>query len=330
MTLNAHRTGAHRPWSVMTKSLSSLLLIAAAIGGSASATDRPTTPRAREHRATLDAFRTAQVRAYLQGDPRGMLESFADTVRLMPGHQKAIVGKVDAGHYHRAFLKRFTVTAYDRQPIEAVDIGPRVMEIGRFTMTVRSPSANGAAEAHTLAGKYLDLWEKTAAGALVLQTAGWNYDQRPEIADRLRFDEVPSVHMALQGRAPVNLGASFQLAALNKLQESAIIQRDGKLWTMFYADDVIALTNQGRVESGRQAIDEYLIAHAQKLPVFEKLDLRTNEILDLGEYVIEFASAVVTFKVEGYAGVTLGKGIVVWRREQDGALRIWRAISMYD
>jgi ketosteroid isomerase-like protein len=317
----------------MIRTLLCSLFAAVLIGGpAANAADRPTTPLAAEYRSTLDAFRAAQVRGYLQGDSRGMLAHLADSVRVMPGYQKTILGKPDATTYYQAFLKRFTITAYEQLPIETVDLGARVLEIGRFTMTVspKNPAAKVAGETHVLAGKYMDLWEKTPAGKLALHTAGWNYDQRPNIADQLRFQEVPSVHMALQARVPLSAGISLELAALNKLQESVILQHDGKAWTLFYADDAIALANQGAVVSGRQALDDYLIGHAKALPVFEKLDLRTDKIDDFGEYVIEYASAVVTWKVDAYSGVSLGKGILVWRREESGALRIWRAISMYD
>ena len=161
------------------------------------AAGRPASPPVREHQLVLDSFRQSQVRSYLQGDARNMLEYLGDTARLMPGYQKAVLGKADATVYHQAFLKRFAVTAYQRQAIEAVDLGQRVMEIGRFTMTLspRSPAAQGASEAHTVAGKYMDLWEKTAAGKLLLNTAAWNYDQLPKIGI-LRCADVPAFHGA--------------------------------------------------------------------------------------------------------------------------------------
>jgi hypothetical protein len=206
------------------------------------------------------------------------------------------------------------------------------MEIGRFTMTLaeKAPAAKGAAEAQTLAGKYMDLWEKTSTGKLVLHTAGWNYDQFPKDQDQFRFADVPSVHIALRARAPVSAGISFELAALVKLEESVIVQHDGKTWSLFYADDGILLPNHRAPVSGRKALDEYAVEHAKALPVFEKLDLRTDKIDDLGRYVIEYSSAVVNWRVGESSGVNLGKNIRVWRRAENGALQIWRAIAMYD
>jgi ketosteroid isomerase-like protein len=281
----------------------------------------------RDHRATLDSFRTAHVRAYLGANPDGMLQHLADDVRLMPAYQKTILGKTDATTYYRAFANRFVVGAYDRQAIEMADLGQRVLEIGRFTITL---TVKGQPESHTLAGKYMDIWKKSPDGRLLLETAGWNQDQLPRIAEQLRFADVPAVHMALQARLPVAAGTNLELAALNKLQESVISQHDGKTWALFYADDVILLANHGSVVTGRKAIDEYSVAHAKALPVFEKLDLRIDRIDDLGKYVVEYATGVVAWKVDDYSGVNLGKNIRIWRRSENGGLRIWRAISMYD
>lgn len=317
----------------MTKVLGGLAAVAGLLFGLvALATEAPESPLSREHRATLDAYRVAQVRGYLDGNPDVMLVHLADAVRLMPGYQKTVLGKSDASTYHRAFLKRFTVRAYERQPIEAVDIGLRVLEMGRFSMTLVEKGAkpSGAAVPHTLAGKYLDLWEKSPTGTLTLNTATWNYDELPKIVDQLRFDEVPGVLMALRPRVPVRAGISLELAGICKLQESAIIQHDGKTWALFYADDAILLANHGGVVSGRKALDDYTVDHAKSLPVFEKLDIRTDQIDDFGKYVIEYGTGVATWKVDDYSGVSLGKNIRVWRRADNGALQIWRAISMYD
>lgn len=304
-------------------SLGAVLINAAA----APAAERADHPASREHRATLDSYRTTLVRGYLDGNPAGIVRHLSETVRLLPAYQTTVLGKADAATYHQAFLKRFAVSAYQRQPLEVADLGQRVMEIGRFTMTI---AARGSGETHSFAGKYLDLWNETTAGTLELDTAAWNHDEPPQVSDPWRFAEVPSVHLALQSRVPIAAGISLELAALQKLQESAIVQHDGKTWALFYADDGILLANHGGVVSGRDALMHYTVEHANAFPVFEKLDLRTHRIDDLGEYVIEYASGIANWRVGDSSGVSLGKNILVWRREDNGTLKIWRAISMYD
>jgi ketosteroid isomerase-like protein len=312
----------------MKKLLRQLLLAASTVTSlTAAAASSPDHALAREYRLSVDDFRARQVRAYLDGNPQAILEHLSDSVRLMPAYQKTVLGKTDAGTYYGAFLQRFTVSAYERRPIETVDLGERVMETGRFSMTLATKAAQ---DTHTFTGKYMDLWKKSGPGKLLLDTAAWNHDEAPTSADQLRFADVPSVHMALQARLPVRAGTSLQLAALGKLQESAIIEHDGRTWALFYADDAILLANHGPVVSGRKALDDYTIAHANALPVFEKLDLRTDRIDDLGKYVVEYATGIAIWRANEHSGVSLGKNIRVWRRDDDGTLQIWRAISMYD
>jgi ketosteroid isomerase-like protein len=313
----------------MTHSLRTAFLAASLLASlSTAAATAAAEPReiSRQHRDALDAYRTAVADAYVTGDPKGAIRPLAESVRLLPAYQKAVLGKTDAATYYQAFLKRFEVSSYERSPIEVVDLGTRILEIGRFTMAM-TPQGS---QAHTFTGKYMDLWEKSPSGALTLHTAAWNHDEMPKFADQLRFAEVPAVHMALQARVPVTAGIALELAALQKLEQSAIAQHDGKTWALFYADDAIALTNQGTVVSGRKALDEYFEKHAKALPVFEDLDLRTHQIDDLGDYVVEYSSGVVTWRRDEWSGVNLGKGILIWRRTDGGTPQIWRAISMYD
>jgi hypothetical protein len=68
----------------------------------------------------------------------------------------------------------------------------------------------------------------------------------------------------------------------------------------------------------------------QHLPVFEKLDMRNDRIEVTGRYVIECASHVANWRNGESSGVNTGKNIRIWRREPDGALRIFLAIGMYD
>jgi ketosteroid isomerase-like protein len=279
------------------------------------------------HVAVLDAYRSAHIRAYLGNDPQPLTAHQADSLRLAPAYQKTVMGKANAAVYHRAFLQRFKVSAYTRQPIEAVDLGSRVMESGRFTMTVALP---GDATLHMLAGKYMDIWQKADGGRLLLETAAWNHDRLPAIAEQLRFAEVPAVHTALGARVPVRAGVSLELAAWARLLEAAITQHDAKTWALLYTDDAMQLANHGDVVSGRAALEGYFVEHVKAMPVFEKLDLRTERIDDLGRYVVEYAAGVVHWRMNEHSGVNLGKNIQIWRRGDDGALRIWRAISMYD
>ena len=275
----------------------------------------------------LKKFRADCVGSLLNGRPEPIVGYFAESVRLMPEYQKTVLGKTNAFSYYKTFLARFVVRSYSREEIEAIDLGSRVLEIGRVSTKLALKTTG---QEHEIPGKYLDIWEKSEHGRLTLITQCWNYDQPLEIADELRFADVPAVQMALQPHLPVKDRISFELAALNKLLEAAVSQHDGKLWAQFFADDAVLMANYSPVNRGRKAVDEYIENHVKYLPIFEKLDIRNDRIDDLGYYVIEYATHVANWRNGESSGVSTGKNIRVWQREPEGSLKLFLQIGGYD
>jgi ketosteroid isomerase-like protein len=277
--------------------------------------------------AYLGRFRADYARAVLGGAPDPVLGYYADDVRLMPAFQQTVMGRAHAAAYHRAFAGRFAVRHYTRTATETLDLGPRVVEHGAFTMRL---AARGAGSAHELRGKYQDVWARRPDGRLALVSQAWSYDHDTGIDAQLRFDAVPAVHVALRPHVPVNGPISFELAALNRLAEVVIAAHDARVWAQFYADDAVLMYGRHPAYAGRAAIDRFLAAHVRGLPVFEQLAVRTDRIDDLGRYVLEYASHIAVVRFGEGSAVSTGKNTVIWRREPGGSLKIFRSMSMYD
>ena len=208
-----------------------------------------------------------------------------------------------------------------------LDLGSRVVELGRFTLKL---SLKRTGQKQQLIGKYQDIWEKSGTGGLKLLTEAWNYDHPVEMADALRFAELPAVQIALQGRVPVKDNISFELAALGLLLEKTVSQHDARLWSQFYTDDAIMIHSFAPLDNGKKAVDSFIENHVKTLPLLEKLDIRNDRIDVSGNYVVEYASHVANWRNGDSSGVSTGKNIRIWRREPDGALKIFRQIGMYD
>ena len=275
----------------------------------------------------LDRYRADCVKSVLEGRPELSSPYYAEKIRLMPEFQKTVLGKANATEYDRAFAARFAVKEFRRDVMDVLDLGSRLVESGTFhlEMTLKS---NG--QSRELTGKYLDIWEKSEGGTPLLVTSAWNHNRAIEFSDELRFVEVPAVQMALQARVPVRDRISLELTAFNRLLETSIIQHDGGVWSLFYADDAVLLANYSPMHVGKKAVDAYIEEHVKQLPIFEKLDIRTDRIENLGRYVIEYASHVANWRNGDSSGVSTGKNIRIWRRDSDGSLRIIRQIGMYD
>jgi ketosteroid isomerase-like protein len=277
--------------------------------------------------AFLKTFRSDYLKSIRDKKPEAMEIYHDKNVRLMTEFQRTVIGSANVVLYHKAFLSRFTILAYDREQSEILDLGRIVVEQGMFTMKMLSKKTS---KEHTVNGKYQNIWEKSLNAKMLLITEAWNYNQPLDFEDELRFGEVPVVDVALQPHLPINNNIRFELAALNRMMEATITQHDAKIWSLFYADSCILLSQRHDRYVGRKAIDEYLEMHVKELPVFEKLDVRNDRIDDLGNYVLEYASHIANWRNGKYSGISLGKDLRIWRREKDGSLKIFRHISMYD
>jgi ketosteroid isomerase-like protein len=281
-----------------------------------------------ERAARIEQFGEALVSAYRSGDGGKLAAFYAEESRLMAEFQPTVFGRDHIAAYHRAWLARFAVRDFVRAKFDRIDLGRRLVEDGRFTMRVQPREGGEAAE---LAGKYLEIWEVAASGEVRLVTQAWNLDAHVAGEERWRFPEVPGVRTALQARVAVRDGVSFELAALNRLIEAAIVQHDGAVWSLCFSDDAVLLPNFGAPCVGRREIDAYIEAHVKELPVFEKLDIRNDRIDDVGGgWVIEYASHVANWRSGDASGVSTGKNVRIWRREPGGGLRLFRQIGSYD
>jgi len=276
--------------------------------------------------AILKQFRAEYCKSKQTKNLQLIQQQYADDIRLMPEFQKTIMGKNNVLLYETAFSKRFDIATYNRKEIEILDLGTRVIETGTFAMEI---SLRGGQQ-QNVNGKYIDVWQKESTGKMTLVTEAWNYDQGLPFENELKFEEIPSVNIALQAHLPVNNPVSFELAALNALMEKVITEHDPKIWSQFYSDDGMFLYSRHAVTQHKKDIGDFFDNHVKDLPVFEKLDVRNDRIDDLGKYVIEYASHIAIIRAGDFSGVFTGKDLVVWRREPNGSLKIFRHIAMYD
>jgi ketosteroid isomerase-like protein len=289
---------------------------------------QPVTKADEQTVSVLNKFRADYCKSMLDGRTDHLQNYFADTIRLMPPFQKTVLGKANASLYFKEFTNRFTIHNYTRNEIEILDLGQQVLEIGEMKMRMTLKSTGTEFD---IAAKYLNLWLKTNNGAPRLITEAWNGDRYyAELHDQLRFDDIPSVHIAFRPNVPVTNDLRFELAALNRLLDATVTQHDGDTWSLYYADDAKLLASYYPMCNGRKAIDDYIQTHVKELPTFEELDIRNDRIDDLGNYVVEYASHIASWKNGGSSGANLGKNLRIWRREPNHALKLFRSISMYD
>ena len=281
-------------------------------------------PAFAQHQPSLDRFNAAVKQAFDEDRADPVLSFYSDRVRVMPEYHGTLMGAAKARAYYTAFFDRFDVQGYARERLRIFDLGARVMDVGRFKMKVTSATGT-----HEIAGKYAEVWRNTN-GQLSLLAQTWNFDNYVASTDEFRFPGAAGVRIAFEPHVAAKDPLSFELAALNKLQEDAIREKDANVWSQFYADDALLLVNHGRELAGRRAIDAYLKEHTGGMPVYEKLDIRHDEIDPSGSYVIDYASHIAIWRRGEASGVNTGKNIRLWRREPHGGLKMIAQIGTYD
>jgi ketosteroid isomerase-like protein len=275
----------------------------------------------------LKKFRSEYCKNVVGKKPELLKAYYGENIRLMPEFQKTIRGQKNALLYHYAFSNRFDVLECSRVENEMLNLGSRIVELGVFSMKLKLKNTT---KEHEVRGKYVNVWVKAENAKLLLVTEAWNYNQKLEIEDQLRFTEIPVFDVALATHLPIKSPISFELAALNLLMEATVAQHDAKIWSQFYTEDGMFLYSRNPMYKGRKELDEFLENHCKELPIFENLDIRNDEIIDLENYVIEYASHIASWRGGDYSGVGLGKDLRIWRREKDCSLKIFRHIGMYD
>jgi ketosteroid isomerase-like protein len=280
-----------------------------------------------EIKTFLQQYRDNFARGMREGEPLLMKARGSENTRLLTEAQPTVFGPENITAYHRAFLARFAVRAYVREATGQFDLGARVIETGRFTERL---TLKNSGETFELVGKYLELWEKLPDGNLQQVVSADNFDSSFAGTDLLRFSEVPSIRTAFQARSLLTSDTALEIAGDCLLLQRAVIEHDAALWGRLYSEDAMLLTNNSTPHRGRKSIDEYLVAHCQELPIFEKLDIRNDRIEESYGYVFEYASHVASWRSGDSSGVSTGKNLRIWRRESAQTLKLIFQIGSYD
>lgn len=277
--------------------------------------------------ALLEPYDKTYTKAVLNNKPDLLSSYQSDEIRLMPEYQKTIKGKENVKMYWKALAGRFEILQYSRTITETIDMGAQRVVFGQFAMQAKLKSSG---KTYDMPGTYMNIWKKDENGQWKVITEAWVYRQWVECAHDLVFNEVPTSFVAFEPRVVVNNSIRFELAAINAYTERFISEHDAQKWLLLYDDQGRLIYSHHPIFSGKEAIKAFLEDHVKELPVFEKLDIRTDQIDPLDEYVIEYSSHIAITRNGDWSGVNTGKNVVIWKRQPDCSLKVYRSIAMYD
>lgn len=132
--------------------------------------------------------------------------------------------------------------------------------------------------------------------------------------------------VACQTKGPAALSDADK-AAIKKTAEQGLAMltaptRDNQAFERFlYADDAILLPPNAPAITGRPAIIEYL----KTFPAFAEFEQETQEIIGFGDFAYDRETYSMTMLIPGApAAKDTGKVIWIWKKQSDGAWKLWR------
>ena len=138
--------------------------------------------------------------------------------------------------------------------------------------------------------------------------------------------------VACQSKGPAALSDADK-AAIKKTAEQGLAMltaptRDNEAFVRFlYTHDAILLPPNAPAVTGGPAIIEYL----KTFPAFADFKQETQEIVGFGNFAYDRETYSLTMLIPGAPAVKdVGKVIWIWKKQGDGAWKLWREIYNSD
>lgn len=291
-------------------------MIAACVGGAATA------------EVDLSKLRAQIERAVESEDLSAITTVFGPEVRIMPEYQKTMTGPDHAALYYETLFDGIDINLFDKTLTETIPIDMLKVDIGAFTLNY---TAAQSAEAKEVSGHYFDVWEESAAGDYVLIAQAWNFDSvYTEIRETTMFDTLPGIHLAFTPSVPVDSGAAFDHLAVNLYNDAAMIRQQSDILYHVYSEDAVMYPHDSGPRVGQETIKEFLEDYTSGWPSFDYIKTASHRIEGTAPYAMSLISYNLRWDSLDNSGVSIGKGIRIMKRNEDGSLRTYRVISMHD
>jgi ketosteroid isomerase-like protein len=244
----------------------------------------------------------------------------------MPEYQLTLQGRGEIKNFYREIFFRQKVVEFRRTSHEFIHLGNTIVEIGSFKKKYIDSQTDTTL---TLLGKYWMVWNKQADGNFKIKGEAFGFfhsvshpesltvpiaKTQPNESDILREKEIP-----------------FELKAYNALMEKGVRTRDGKLRSEFFTADGRVYPFADTTVTGIDQIKPYLIEYSRRGEVsIDSIMCYTLDFINVGAYTLEYDMFKVKWRVPNFSGRTEGKGIRIWKRQDDGSLRLYREIGTHN
>jgi ketosteroid isomerase-like protein len=262
----------------------------------------------------------------MNDDLDGFLSHYDRNVISMPEYQPTLQGIEHIEAYYKAIFERQHVKTFVRKADEIIDLGKTFIEIGTFR---KEYSTSEADTLITQNGKYWNVWDVASEGGFKLkgEAFGFFHAVRDPAALMMQREKIApeKSDISLDKETP------FELKAYNALMEKGVSTRDGVLRSNFFTSDGSFMPFADSTVTGMNRIRPYLVAYSSRGQVtIDSISVYTYHAEYFDEYVLEYPKFRVKWTAGQVSGITQGKGIRIWKRQNDKSLRLYREIGTHN
>jgi ketosteroid isomerase-like protein len=268
----------------------------------------------------IETITDVLIQAFNAGDIDTILSYYTDDVMSLPDQHEAAIGK---GALHKLQLeaREEGVKIHSIKGLEQQiwDCGDFVFEAGRYVASMKSPKLR-----YLLSDwrKSVTVWARQPDGSLKIKLDSWNPDVIPD-ANVAPASPVVTV-VASGSSSDSDMEAIYaQIKQKESTFHKAFIAHDAEAAIKFYADDAIIMSWGKDAIRGKADISSDIRKSMGEEPL---VDMTQHVIHIEGNDKMLFAVNLFTWTFKDKSSgenVTLpGKGVHVWKRQQDGSWKI--------
>lgn len=258
-------------------------------------------------------------------DLDGFLKHYSADVISMPEYQPTLQGIAEVKTYYEEIFRRQRVGMLQREIEEVIDFGKTIVEIGTFEKQYSD------SESDTLLmqkGKYWNVWEVMPDDSFKLKGEAYGFFH-PVKDPQTLVVEFPKAQLT-SSQTYLDQKTPFELQAYNALMEKGVRERDGILRSTFFTDDARFMPFSDSTKTGIDDIKPYLIAYNSGKVTIDSISIYTCYSEYFSDDILEYTKFYVKWTVPQFSGTAEGKGIRLWKRQEDKSLRLYREIGLHN
>jgi ketosteroid isomerase-like protein len=241
----------------------------------------------------------------------------------MPEYQVTLGGRNEIENYYREIFKRQRIKTIRRQPLEFIHLENTIVVIGTYSREYAMPAVDSSI---TLQGKYCHVWG-LQAGEYRIKGETFGYFHPVDHPEAL----IISTNQQQPDEDDMPIKVPFELKAYNALMEKGVRARNATLRADFFTEDAVFYPFADTAIVGMNQLKPYLNAYSSRGTVtIDAVSCYTYAFENLGDYTLEYAMFKVKWSRPDVSGRTEGKGIRIWKRQEDKSLKLFREIGTHN